>query len=222
MSINFYTKNTDAEIILGYFWATIALLSFGIRHWQRFNGDEAISFVLITLTTLTLGAITSALIFNFKKIQKTVFANHNDWMLKNIIGLAGLPTIIAAWFFYVIYNIGPKVPDLFPLLPQNELPASANLAWFSYILFPYLLFTSIRRFTKISFKKITPLDFESSKAEILDFKWWQLAIALIAGAIYYYLYNSVLGFAFANALLLSALVFDLVYYGTNALKRSVA
>lgn len=220
MSINFYTKNTDAEIILGYFWATIALLSFGIRYWQRFNGDEAISFVLITLTTLTLGAITSALIFNFKKIQKTVFANHNDWMLKNIIGLAGLPTIIAAWLFYVIYNIGPKVPDLFPLLPQNELPASSDFVWFSYVLFPYLLFTSIRRFTKISFKKTTPLDFESGKAEILDFKWWQLAIALIAGATYYYLYNSVLGFAFANAFLISGFTFDMVYYITKKIQNN--
>lgn len=56
---------------------------------------------------------------------------------------------------------------------------------------------------------------------ILGFKWWQLAIALIAGAIYYYHYNSSLGFAFANTFLLSALVFDLVCYATTVLKRSM-
>ncbi len=218
ISIN--TQNTDAEIILGYLWATITLLLFGMRYWQQFTGNETFSFILITLTTLILGVLTSALIFNFEKIQKTVFANHNDWMLRNIIGLAGLPAIIAAWAFFVIYNVGPKVPDLFPLLLQKEPPVSAGLIWFSYILFPYLLFTSIRRFTKISIKKSTPLDFESGTAKILGFKWWQLSIALIAGTIYYYHYNSSLGFAFANTFLLSALVFDLVCYATTVSKSS--
>jgi hypothetical protein len=214
----FYAKNTDAEIFLGYFWAWATLIIFGFKYWTILEDVDRFAFTAICLITLFLSLLSIYLITNFQKIKDKYLPNHNDWAINSAIQSAGLPILISAWALFIFYNLLPAFPDFFPAILQGS-PAPSN-PWMTFILFPYLAFSSIRRFTQIKVKKAGDYNHGDDKAERLNFKIWQIVLA-IAVSSFYYAQNSInLAFAFANTFLLSDLIFDVIYYWTNKIKQT--
>ena len=206
-SVNVYAQNSNIEVLLIYFWAILTLLVFGFRHYQAFSSNDWFTFFIFLSAAIGFGLLALNIIFNKERLLKKYFPGHTDYPLSNGLQGLGMPLFVTAWAFVIFYNV---IPVLEAISTRKTIIINSHFILNAF-LFIYLMFFSIRRFTKIKFE-ITPTlssSSYSSTATFVNFRLWQIFLAIIITIPFYINNISPEGLAFVNAFLISDLLVDL-------------